>query len=239
MDFFENLLEHFKKPVEETKDSTPEGVCPACWGFQEYDHKIRVLLQDEQIDVIHHQKKYMLIRKFVKEHIDGIRLLKPEVRDCPTCGANHGKENKDQHKTKTMKRTATAVWNGSLKVGEGKISTQSAVLDNNKYCFNSRFGDGKSTNPDELLAASHAGCFAMALSMILGKDGFTPDSLDVTATVRMDVEKLEITGSHLVLKAKIPNISNDKFLECANMAKNNCPVSKALVFNVTLDAALA
>lgn len=138
-----------------------------------------------------------------------------------------------------MKRTANAVWNGSLKEGEGKLTTQSKVLNNAQYCFNSRFGEGKSTNPDELLAASHAGCFAMALSMILGKEGYTPDSLDVSAVVTMDVDKLELTGSHLTLKAKIPNISKDKFMECANAAKDNCPVSKALSLKITMDATLA
>ena len=137
-----------------------------------------------------------------------------------------------------MKRTANAVWNGSLKEGEGKITTQSKVLSNAQYCFNSRFGEGKSTNPDELLAAAHAGCFAMALSMILGKDGFTPDSLDVTSQVTMDVDKLELTGSHITLKAKIPNIDQKKFEECANAAKDNCPVSKALSLKITMDAEL-
>ena len=137
-----------------------------------------------------------------------------------------------------MKRTANAVWSGNLKEGEGKITTQSAVLKDSKYCFNSRFGEGKSTNPDELLAASHASCFAMALSLILGEAGFTADSLDVTSTVTMQVDKLEITGSHLVLKAKIPNISQDKFMECANAAKSGCPISKALRVNITLDATL-
>lgn len=138
-----------------------------------------------------------------------------------------------------MKRTANAVWNGSLKEGEGKLTTQSKVLKDAQYCFNSRFGDGKSTNPDELLAAAHAGCFAMALSMILGKDGYTPDSLDVSAAVTMDVDKLELTGSHLTLKAKIPKISKEKFMECANAAKDNCPVSKALSLKITMDATLA
>ncbi|HOO09725.1 MAG TPA: OsmC family protein [Cyclobacteriaceae bacterium] len=138
-----------------------------------------------------------------------------------------------------MKRTAHAVWNGPLKEGEGKLTTPSNVLNNSKYCFNSRFGEGKSTNPDELLAAAHAGCFAMALSLILGKEGYTPDSLDVTATVTMDVDKLELTGSHLVLKANIPNISREKFMECANAAKENCPVSKALGLAITMEAALA
>ncbi len=137
-----------------------------------------------------------------------------------------------------MKRTAEAVWNGSLKEGEGKITTQSKVLSNSPYCFNSRFGDAKSTNPDELLAAAHAACFAMALSLILGKEGYIPDALHVTSEVTMDVDKLELTGSHLTLKAKIPNITQEKFMECANAAKDNCPVSKALSLKITMDAQL-
>lgn len=137
-----------------------------------------------------------------------------------------------------MKRTANAVWNGDLKEGEGKISTQSKVLENSQYCFNSRFGDGKATNPDELLAASHAGCFAMALSLILGEEGYTPDSLNVTSQVSMDTDKLELTGSHLKLNAKIADINEDKFIECANKAKDNCPVSKALSIEITLEATL-
>lgn len=137
-----------------------------------------------------------------------------------------------------MKRTANAVWTGSIKEGIGKITTQSKILNDNEYCFNSRFGEGKATNPDELLAAAHAGCFAMALSLILGKEGYTPDSLDATSEVTMDVDKLELKSSHLTLKARIPNISEDKFMECANAAKENCPVSKALSLNITLDATL-
>ena len=137
-----------------------------------------------------------------------------------------------------MKRTANAVWNGSLKEGKGKLTTQSNVLKDTKYNFNSRFGEDKGTNPDELLAAAHAGCFAMALSNILGNAGYTPDSLDVTATVTMDVNKLELTGSHLTLKAKIPNIDQAKFEECAKTAKENCPVSKALSLEITMDAKL-
>ncbi len=137
-----------------------------------------------------------------------------------------------------MKRTANAVWSGSLKEGTGKLTTQSKVLNDNDYCFNSRFGDGKATNPDELLAAAHAGCFAMALSMILGKEGYTPDSLDATAQVTMDTDTLELTGSHITLKARIPNISEDKFMECANAAKENCPVSKALSLKISMEATL-
>lgn len=137
-----------------------------------------------------------------------------------------------------MKHTANAVWNGSVKEGEGRITTQSKVLDNSQYWFNSRFGNGKSTNPDELLAASHAGCFAMALSLLLGEAGFTPDSLDVVAEVNMNTDKLELAGSRLTVYAEIPEINNNKFKELANKAKNNCPVSKALSFNITLDATL-
>lgn len=137
-----------------------------------------------------------------------------------------------------MKRRAHAVWNGSLKEGEGKITTQSKVLNDSKYCFNSRFGEGKSTNPDELLAAAHASCFAMALSLFLGKEGYTADSLEVTSEVTMDADKLELTSSHLTLNATIPNISKDKFMECANAAKENCPVSKALSLHITMDATL-
>ena len=137
-----------------------------------------------------------------------------------------------------IKRTANAVWNGSVKEGEGKITTPGNVLSNSKYSFDSRFGEAKNTNPDELLAASHAGCYAMALSLILSESGYTPDSLKVTAVVTMDAEKLEITGSHLTLKAKVPNIKIDQFEECANAAKDNCPISKALSVKITLDATL-
>ncbi|MBK5213567.1 MAG: OsmC family protein [Flavobacteriaceae bacterium] len=137
-----------------------------------------------------------------------------------------------------MKRTANAVWNGSIKEGNGEITTQSKVLDKSPYSFKTRFGDAKGTNPDELLAAAHAGCFVMALSLILGKEGYTPDSLEATSEVTMDADKLELTGSHLTLKARIPNISKDKFMECAKAAKQNCPVSKALSLKITLDATL-
>lgn len=138
-----------------------------------------------------------------------------------------------------MKKRATAVWSGTVKEGAGKLTTQSKVLDASPYSFKTRFEDGKGTNPDELLAASHAGCFVMALSMILGESGFTPDSLEATAVVTMDADKLELTESHLKLKASIPSIDKEKFLECANAAKENCPISKALSIKVTLDAELA
>lgn len=137
-----------------------------------------------------------------------------------------------------MKRKANAVWSGSIKEGQGKITTQSTALDNQEYSFNTRFGDKNGTNPDELLAAAHAGCFAMALSLMLGEAGYTPETLDATAQISMDTDKLELTQSHLTLKAKIPGIGNDEFMECAEKAKDNCPVSKVLNCNITLDATL-
>lgn len=136
------------------------------------------------------------------------------------------------------KHNAYAVWNGSLKEGKGTLTTKSKVLNNHQYSFKTRFEDGAGTNPDELLAASHAGCFAMAFSLILGQNGFTPDSIDVNAEITMDPEKLALTGSHLTLKAKIPNIDQKKFMEIANAAKENCPISKALSLPISLDASL-
>lgn len=137
------------------------------------------------------------------------------------------------------KHVANAEWNGSVKEGNGKITTRSKVLENTQYSFKTRFEDGNGTNPDELLAASHAGCFAMALSLILGNAGYTPDSIQASAEVTMNPEKLEIESSHLTVNAKIPNISNEKFLECANAAKENCPISKVLNCNITMDATLS
>lgn len=137
-----------------------------------------------------------------------------------------------------IKRNANAVWNGSVKEGNGQLTTESSVLEHTPYSFKTRFADEKGTNPDELLAASHAGCYAMALSLILGEAGFKPDSLDVKATVSMDADQLKLTESHLTLKAKIPNIDQAKFEECANEAKMNCPISKALSLNISLDAEL-
>lgn len=136
------------------------------------------------------------------------------------------------------KHTAYAVWNGTLKEGNGVLSTQSKVLENTPYTFKTRFGDDAGTNPDELLAAAHAGCFAMALSNVLAGAGFPAETLDVRGEVTMDIEKLSLTGSHLILNAKVPNISQEKFLECANIAKENCPISKAISLPISLEANL-
>jgi lipoyl-dependent peroxiredoxin len=135
-----------------------------------------------------------------------------------------------------MKRTATAVWNGSGKDGSGHLTSQSTTLNKTQYSYKSRFEEGVGTNPEELIAAAHAGCFAMKLSFVLGGAGFTPESLDVTSTITLD--NGAITSSHLVLKASIPGISAEKFKEAADDAKANCPVSKVLNAEITLDASL-
>jgi osmotically inducible protein OsmC len=135
-----------------------------------------------------------------------------------------------------MKRTATAVWNGSGKEGNGHLSTQSTVLNKTQYSFNSRFADGVGTNPEELMAAAHAGCFTMKLSFVLGAAGFTPDSIETSCAISL-VDGV-INQSDLVVKASVPGISAEKFQECAADAKANCPVSKAYNMNITLEASL-
>ena len=135
-----------------------------------------------------------------------------------------------------MKRTATAVWNGTGKDGSGNLTTQSSTLNKTQYSYKSRFEEGVGTNPEELIAAAHSGCFAMKLSFVLQAAGFTADSLEVTSTVTLD--NGVITSSDLALKAKIPGISQEKFLESAEDAKANCPVSKLLNATITLQASL-
>ncbi|MBY0535167.1 MAG: OsmC family protein [Chitinophagaceae bacterium] len=135
-----------------------------------------------------------------------------------------------------MKRSATAIWKGAGKDGKGHLTTQSKVMDGQAYDFKSRFEDGTYTNPEELIAAAHAGCFAMKLSFVLGAAGFTADELDATATVTLD--NGAVTSSALVLKAKIPGIDEAKFQECAADAKANCPISKLLNAEISLDASL-
>lgn len=139
-----------------------------------------------------------------------------------------------------MKRTATAVWNGSGKDGKGNLTTQSTTLNKAQYSYKTRFEDGVGTNPEELISAAHAGCFAMALAFGLQGAGITPDSLEVSATVTLDVSSgtPTITESHLDLKAKIPGITNEKFQEFAKGAEQGCPVSRVLKANVSLTATL-
>jgi osmotically inducible protein OsmC len=135
-----------------------------------------------------------------------------------------------------MKRRATAVWNGSGKEGNGNLSTQSTVLNKTQYSFNSRFAEGVGTNPEELVAAAHAGCFTMKLSFVLGEAGFTPDELTTECVITF--ENGSITESHLVLKAKVPGISQEKFDAATADAKANCPISQLLKTNITLEASL-
>jgi osmotically inducible protein OsmC len=135
-----------------------------------------------------------------------------------------------------MKRTATANWKGTGKDGKGVVSTASTVLNNAQYSFNSRFAEGVGTNPEELVAAAHAGCFAMKLSFVLNEAGFTPD--DLTVTCAINFENGVIIESHLDLKAKVPGISKEKFDACAADAKANCPISKLLNTKITLEAVL-
>jgi osmotically inducible protein OsmC len=135
-----------------------------------------------------------------------------------------------------MKRKATAVWKGSGKEGNGHLTTQSNILSKTQYSFNSRFAEGTGTNPEELVAAAHAGCFSMKLSFVLGEAGFTPDELSTECTITLGDGA--ITGAHLVLKAKVPNITQEKFKACAEDAKKNCPISKLLNTNITLEASL-
>jgi osmotically inducible protein OsmC len=135
-----------------------------------------------------------------------------------------------------MKRTATAVWNGSGKDGSGNVTTQSTTLNKTQYSYKSRFEQGVGTNPEELVAAAHASCFIMKLSFVLGAAGFTPDSLEATATVSLDDGT--ITSSNIVLNAKVPGIDAAKFKECADDAKANCPISKLLNTSIGLEANL-
>lgn len=135
-----------------------------------------------------------------------------------------------------MKRRSTAVWNGTIKEGNGHLTTGSTVLDKTQYSFNSRFADGVGTNPEELLAAAHAGCFTMKLSLDLTQAGYIPDTLETESVITLDNGK--ITSSELTLKAKVPGITNEEFQKIALGAEQTCPVSQAFSFTITLNAEL-
>ena len=139
-----------------------------------------------------------------------------------------------------MNRTGSAVWSGGIKDGKGSISTQSGVLDNAQYGFSTRFEDGAGTNPEELIAAAHAGCFTMALAAQLGGAGMTAQSLKTEASVTLDklADGYVITAVHLTLKARIPGATAEAFDAIAQKAKLDCPVSKLLNAKITLDATL-
>lgn len=137
-----------------------------------------------------------------------------------------------------MKRNATAVWNGTGKEGSGHVSTQSGVLNNNQYSFNSRFAEGIGTNPEELVAAAHAGCFSMKLSFVLGAAGFIADEISTRCEITLDPAQGAVIQSHLSVTAKIPGISKEQFETCVTEAKNNCPISKLLNATITHEAVL-
>ena len=141
-----------------------------------------------------------------------------------------------------ISRHAAAHWEGDLKPGKGTISTpQSGLLTDTPYGFNTRFGDVKGTNPEELIAAAHAGCFTMALAFALGRDGFTPTSLATSAavTVETDGAGFKVSKSALKLEASVPNITKEQFQKIAEGAKAGCPISKVLNAEITLDWQLA
>ncbi len=141
-----------------------------------------------------------------------------------------------------MKRSASAVWHGNLKNGKGSLSSDSGVLKNTAYSFSTRFENGIGTNPEELIAAAHAGCFTMALSATLEGAGFTADTLETTADLTLENvpgKSWTVTRIHLRTNAKVPGIAPEKFAEIANGAKAGCPISRLLNAEITLDAKLA
>ncbi len=140
-----------------------------------------------------------------------------------------------------MKRKASAVWRGGLKDGKGSITTESGVLRETQYSFTTRFENGIGTNPEELIAAAHAGCFAMALSAELGKAGLTPESISATAAVTLEKTDagFTVTESHLDVMAKVPGAEASKVIEIAGAAKAGCPISRLLNARVTMDAKAA
>jgi len=139
-----------------------------------------------------------------------------------------------------MKRTAKAQWRGDLTSGTGTVSSASGVLSSTPYSYKSRFEQGSGTNPEELLAAAHAGCFSMALSLMLQNEGLKADTIDTTCTISLEKEGtgFAIKSSHLELTAKIPGASQDAFNRAANAAKEGCPVSKLFDTEITLNAKL-
>jgi osmotically inducible protein OsmC len=138
-----------------------------------------------------------------------------------------------------MKRFATANWQGTGKEGKGSLTSQSTVLNKTQYSFGSRFENGVGTNPEELVAAAHAGCFTMKLSFNLSSAGFPPANIDTKCDITLDPAKGEITNSNLTVTAKVPGISKEKFDELVADAKANCPISKLYKTEITYEASLA
>jgi osmotically inducible protein OsmC len=137
-----------------------------------------------------------------------------------------------------MKRNATAVWNGTGKDGKGTLTTQSGTLTDTQYSFKSRFEEGVGTNPEELVAAAHSGCFSMKLSFNISAENITPEEIVTKAIVNLNPEKGEITDIHLEVKVKAPGLSKEKFDALVADAKANCPISKLMNAEITIDAEL-
>jgi len=137
-----------------------------------------------------------------------------------------------------MKRNATAVWNGTGKDGKGTLTTQSGTLTDTQYSFKSRFEEGVGTNPEELVAAAHSGCFSMKLSFNISAENITPEEIVTKAIVNLNPEKGEITDIHLEVKVKASGLSKEKFDELVADAKANCPISKLMNAEITIDAEL-
>jgi len=135
-----------------------------------------------------------------------------------------------------MKRNATAIWKGSVKEGNGKITTQSTTLNEAQYSFKTRFEDGVGTNPEELVAAAHAGCFSMQLSAFIGEAGFEIENIKTKCDINL--VDFTIVGSHLTVEANVPGLSNDSFQELVTKAEKNCPISKLLNTEITSTATL-
>jgi osmotically inducible protein OsmC len=140
-----------------------------------------------------------------------------------------------------IKKSGSAKWSGNLKTGKGFVSTQTGVLADQPYGFNTRFEDGKGTNPEELIGAAHASCFSMALSMVLEGHDLVADSIETRATVYLEQKDggFHIPKVHLDVTATIPNATEDQFAQAAKTAKENCPISKLLTADITMDARLA
>ncbi len=139
-----------------------------------------------------------------------------------------------------MKKKAWAVWKGGIKDGGGSISTETGVLKEAPYGFKARFENGPGTNPEELVGAAHAGCFSMALSLMLGNANLTPETIETHAEITLDKvgDGFAVTASHLTVKARVPGATAEKFQEIANMAKAGCPISKLFNAKITMDATL-
>lgn len=140
-----------------------------------------------------------------------------------------------------IQKHGSAIWRGDLKTGAGTVTTESGALSGQPYGFNTRFEDKAGTNPEELVGAAHASCFSMALSMILGQAGLTADSIHATSTIHLTQTEdgFEVKTVHLAVEASVPGASEDDFMVAAKTAKENCPISKLLTADITMDAKLA